>query len=100
MKYLKKFEVNYYDIQIGEYVILKIDHIRFHKAYYTFLENNVGRIVGIDYFNVTIEYENIPSNLIQNFKNGTIKSDVSHIDKHSFDKEYLESILAAKKYNL
>jgi len=99
MKYIKKFEASVDEIKIGEYVLLNTNS-HFHTEYHDFINNNVGEVLGKDVYNIYVKYRNIPKNIEGNFDKNRIYANVKYIDKHSFDRNELEALVASKKYNL
>jgi len=124
MKYIKTYENKNREPQIGDYVICEEniyqnipDREKLDYILENFLNENVGKCINIiTYLNddiYIIEYDNIPLALYDYFKfkkNGTadIKFEMSkcrgmnrkEIIHFSPDKEDLEIMIAAKKYNL
>jgi hypothetical protein len=97
---------------LGDYVIIDGTGTDKYAAYKDFVDNNVGKIIkvaseyhGSDGKIFTVKYDNIPD--ILKFKNlnffytdDTRKCTVQHFKYWSDDKEELESIIGAEKYNL
>ena len=101
MKYIKNFDSKLHEVQIGEYVILDLSMSNYKSDFYDFIESHIGQFIESEYYNAIIKYDNIPEHLKNDFKDkNIIQCDISFIDKHSFDKNELESVLASKKYNL
>lgn len=114
MKYLKYFENNSHDPQIGDYVVCYEENeiAKSNKdipGFLNFLSNNVGRY--IDVFNnvvypYEIQYENIPTHLQEIYFDlgtdniGTRQFSREQILFHSKNKEKVETYIQAKKYNL
>lgn len=117
MKHIKTFE-NINIPQVGDYVIMNFNANNFSLAdnylyteYIEFVNNTIGKIIKIEYDRydkykyIVTEYENVPDSIRYHFnKDGynkfTDKSDVRRISAFSRNKEDLEIILQAKKYNL
>jgi hypothetical protein len=107
MRYLKTFE-SIDEPKEGDYIIAKSTnrHIGTH-AVDVFCRNNIGQIIGIIYDRIPdkpiykVKYENVPAGLkISNLNNnirGFFKKD---FELWSKDKEELEAMIAAKKYNI
>ena len=115
MKYLKTFEeVNIDEPKVGDYAIF-FDEIyeigsgvsSDFNEYVYFINNNIGEIIKIeknDDYKYHVKFENVPINIIRYFDTA---SDYYYLRFHkeeilywSKNKEELEHILAAKKYNL
>jgi len=113
MKYIRIFENN---ITVGEYVLININGNSTvgSKEFMNFINNNIGRIIKIkdinkwSEFNIYVEYENVPydiknySSFIYNEENDKPYIIVRRgfiIANHK-DKNKLEAIIAAKKFNL
>jgi len=109
MKHIKEFEnLNNTKPEIGDYVLCKENDFSMSN----FLDCNIGKILefvkkdnGIDSMYI-IEYSNVPRNLRYRFfppNNNYNYLRFSHIDNIEYwskNKEDLEPILQAKKYNL
>jgi len=104
MKYLKTFENIENVPQVGDWIIAKdafdIDIVN------DYLNNNIGLVYKKTYSNNDqyVKYFNIPTEIKHYFKDGD-NNDTMFISKKeifafSSNKKELESILAAKKYNL
>jgi hypothetical protein len=115
MRYLKTYEAINDNLQIGDYVICKTD--TGDEKIIDFIENNVGQYVRyitnnkevVDNFRYVIEYENVSfelSNYSYTFSyerdipNICMRVDRDEIIKYSKNKEELETIINANKYNL
>jgi len=106
MKYLKTFE-SIDEPKEGDYIIAKLpNHLAYKDTAEIFCHNNIGQIIGIIYNNIDkpiykVKYENVPAGLkISNLNNnirGFFKKD---FELWSKDKEELEAMIAAKKYNI
>jgi len=93
--------------EVGDYVIL---YIRLKDNFYDFIGTHIGKLVSThDWNNMQLiyefEYENIPDELLNNFY--TVNGITNRVDfargaiKYwSKDKEELEMILSANKYNI
>jgi hypothetical protein len=106
MKYIKKFEYRTKQPKVGDYVLVTDIYVTIRN----FIENNIGQIIEID---KTIElsycviFENIPKEYDLYFGVGC-KDDVDNcrwfarreILNFSSNKEDIEYLLVAKKYNL
>jgi len=114
MKHIKLYE-NYTnkDIHIGDYVIVNVDNLSYPN-YKKFVNNNIGKVTNIhpSLGNcpggfATIEYENIPQDIIYRFdtnnleKNTTVIAirDIIYFSKEKKDID-IQTIIASKKYNL
>jgi hypothetical protein len=109
MKYLKKYESDNDEPKVGDYFIVTI----FPKDYYSeeyinFLKEHIGRIIRIDKsYNVNniawilgkFLFTSDDSVQVKNSFNYVQSFDFKHIT-FSSNKEDLEAILQAKKYNL
>jgi hypothetical protein len=102
MKYLKLFEkANVDEPQIGDYVICSAtedvdDELK------NFLLTAIGQIRNKNHrgiYDYSVYFENIPQHVIDNWDN-PIDFQKSEIENWSKNKEDLEYIIAAKKYNL
>ena len=115
MKYLKTYEIIHSDgPKVGDYVICSVGNYDIPEWYdkkdelTKFISNNIGVVTHIKkyslYGDYKIKYEK--SNLVKNFcrvrdwKNNTFEMDFNQIKHFSKNKEELEAILAANKYNI
>jgi hypothetical protein len=105
MKHLKTYEENtFQDLRLGDYVLCKIEMKNvdryFDINYLKFIEDNIGKVVLINENGgyVRIEYDkNVPGNdMIVNYT----FLDINNIKYYSKNREDLEEILSAKRYNL
>ena len=105
MKYIKTYEQNNNEPQIGDYVICTDQNPEVSE----FTLNNVGKIVKYilmnnDRFPYKVKYKNVPVKLIDKgyiFDNNDIrKTSRDEIIHWSKNKKDLELILYTKKYNL
>ena len=96
MKYLKTYESSI-SYSVGDYVIIQTENIP------DFIENNIGQIIKIANYNeISVKYENIPIKyksyyFTDNNERRFVNSQILHCSKN---KEDLEHILTANKYNL
>jgi hypothetical protein len=116
MKYIKRFESIKEDIKVGDYVIIRDDIKGYSPEYLIFLRNNIGVIKSIepgisfsDIFLgapakkdiVTVEFDKAFSDNQRHEKINDVGVFYSgNIDSWSSNKEELQWILDAKKYNL
>jgi hypothetical protein len=93
MKYIKLFENL---PQIGEYAIVEpsIDRKGLSQEWRDFLKCHVGKIFSKRYYTYGIEFETVAS------FSQTINFRIDEIIEHSKNREDLEYIETAKKYNL
>ena len=105
MKHVKTFETyNINNIEIGNYVIMK-SKLGWDE-YDTFIDNNIGIVYNISNlinYEVGVRYANVPnkSDIKEYFSEyGYRLFQTSQIEYMSNNKEELETILQAKKYNL
>jgi len=113
MKHIKLYEkYTNKDIHIGDYVL--VDVVTIYPNYKKFVNNNIGQVTNVhptlgiypDGF-ATIEYENIPKDIIFKFdtdnleKNTTVIAfkNIIYFSKEKKDID-IQSILTSKKYNL
>ena len=112
MKYLQFFEYKTGEANIGYYVICKENPKNFalnkdttDKIIY-FTSNNVGKIIEYnekDFYEYVVQFENVPEDIKEYFTSGNFTARVisSHeIKECSKDKEKLELMLSANRYNL
>lgn len=109
MKYLKTYEEKTELLKIGDYVICKeilMSHYYFAEKLNDFLTQNVGQYIS-DVRNgmYLVQYENIPEELKKYFNEDEKIENSRPMEKReilqwSIDKEYLEAMIAAKRYNL
>lgn len=99
MKYIKKYESRPEAIDDGEYVIVKSNNPRSYikKEWQDFIKNNVGKIKSHYYIEDHLIYI-IDFN--SGIDDGYRRFDHEKILAHSKNKEELEIILTANKYNL
>jgi hypothetical protein len=102
MKYLKTFEENENEPQVGDYVIVRENRILLLDSFFS---ENVGRIVDDKYsrrYPFLVQFENIPDDLKIEFgdKNNSRQFSIDEIDHWSKNKEDLELMISANKYNL
>jgi hypothetical protein len=115
MKYIKSYERNFLktyeeikeEPQIGDYVVCTESRIQNMKQintapFTTFISNNIGKLIKYLEPNqlYSVKYKNIPDNIKNFFENSThffIKEDILYFSKN---KEHLEDIIKADKYNL
>jgi hypothetical protein len=108
MKYIKSYEDNINTPQIGDYVIATTSEGNIEVK--LFIRNNIGQIKDIlmtktprlgNVHNLKVYYQNTPEDLLNNNKDGNywwIKPE--NILHYSKNKEELETLKIAKKYNL
>jgi len=109
MKHLKTFEnINTHlrtqkeEPKVGDYVICKEIYSTYPDVK-KFTINNIGTIISTSEpypFVYLIAYENVPYNIKYYFENDTLYMSFKEIVEYSENKEDLEAILAANKYNL
>jgi hypothetical protein len=105
MKYIKQYEENT-EPQIGDYAIVKDSVVTINDAFADFLSENIGEIVDNKYsyrYPFLVQFENIPDNLKIEFSvlNGYEREfNRNEIIAFSPNKEDLELIISANKYNL
>ena len=100
MKYIKQFENIQNKPDIGDYVVVKIDEDR--RIYIPdyiieYIENNIGKFVKYNYLykdGIYVKYENLPVN------NKNIIIFLHEVIFVSKDKNFAQSYLDSKKYNL
>jgi len=100
MKHLKTLETINDGPKIGDYIIVKSNSpiVKINN----FIENNIGQIINISHFenpnryNVSIKYNNVPSNLLHFFNDTTFKN------KNCFFRNFFSSDIVeyAKTLNL
>jgi hypothetical protein len=103
MKYLKTYEKNIDNPQVGDYVIVHVDLkiYEFKDIVNNFINNNVGKIVHENEFEVKVTYDNAPPELKTWFgHDGTRTFSVDRIVDFDKSKEKLELRLIAKNYNI
>ena len=115
MKYIKTYETIEDELQIGDFVICKEKENSYTYSIYSqddyeklqyFLENNIGlikkkgkRATSQPYYKVFYDY--LPDNIKQYFSPKNLRPIYKEeILYHSSNKEDIEQILNAKKYNL
>ena len=102
MKYMKYFEMNYNEPEIGDYVICDTDYDNER----IFTNANIGIIVDYDEYNnifpYAVTYDNIPVNLINHTIDNTniIYFNSINIKYWSKDRNELELILKSNKFNI
>lgn len=98
---------NIYKLKVGDYVIM--NSYSENDVLINFLENNIGKIMIVNYDRIVVKYENIPEDckfffslIIDNImNNGDLKEFHIKLIKHISDnKEDLGVILSQNKYNL
>lgn len=101
----KIFEtINEGDPKIGDYVLLKYD--KFKNDMTNFLNDHIGKIIFIDEKLYRIEYYDVPDTINYRFhyyktNNSYTKTiEKRYISYWSKNREELEELLAAEKYNL
>lgn len=103
MKYLRKFEDLKEEPVVGDYVIIESNDI-INLNLKHFIENNIGQITKFFKFDETvlIKYTNVPKDLRIWFSSNAqiITFKLEYIKYFSNNKEELEVILTANKYNL
>ena len=104
MKYLKTYEkIN--EPQVGDYVIC--DEKMYDKVN-IFLNNNVGQLISRDpdeygfkdEYDYIVKYENVPLDIKDYFLSNVRSFGREEIIEFSSNKEDLEAILDANKYNI
>ena len=100
MRYIKTYEQNINKPQVGDWVILEFSkiHKRLLEQHIDFMNSHVGQITTITYRPIAYKidfYENIPG-----FQQTMWWTASGNIKMFSDDKEELEAILAADKYNI
>ena len=115
MKYIRTFENNKSQIQIGDYVILTNFAIQdtVFEELRSFLENNIGKIINLITIHkkdgVEVEYDNVPENLEHFFVSLDVfnrgiknirRTFMTAIIHHSKNKEELEQIILNNKFNI
>ena len=93
--------INEDEPELGDYVICKESH-EHEIVVQNFLSQNIGKIVEMNKgYKYIVKYKNIPNDTKKYFiYQGTRGMDRNEIKYWSKDKEELESILNANKYNL
>jgi len=116
MKYLKKYEEVSDNLQIGDYVICVCTSFTDGKIK-KFIDTNIGKYVRyitnikdvVDDFRYAIEYDNVPPELYRysdifsyesGIENICLRVSRNEIIEYSKNKEDLEAIINANKYNL
>lgn len=105
----KIFETISTQPNLGDYVI--IDGADKYDEFNDFVKNNVGRIIKVGREHggngkvFTVKFENIPERLTYQklnffYTDGTRKCTAQHFKYWSDNKEELESLISAEKYNL
>ena len=111
MKYLKRFEdINIDEPKVGDYVITfdNCDYGSKYNDYLDFVNNSIGKLYTIknEYSdNYRVIFYNVPESIVQWFTTNHYDEKYLVVDREeilywSKNKEELEHILAAKKYNL
>jgi len=118
MKYLKTFEeLNIGNPKVGDYVLMKSKN--HPNSIASFIDNSIGQLKKIDSYKginrggvyygnddevttygYTVEYENIPYKIKYFFTESTRIFDDTQLVGFSKNKEDIEVLLNAKKYNL
>lgn len=111
MKYIKKFENEIKEPQLGDYVICSTSYGP--TAIDDFMKNNIGQIQDERYlgnnqeiidkvkYTYVVTFENVPWHLTPYFHNKSKRiMSLDEIIYFSPDKQKLEAILTAKKYNI
>jgi len=105
MKHIKKFETTDKP-QINDYVICHEEYDDDVEGINTFLDNNIGQIIGrFNNNDITspflVKYENIPNDIGYMFNKDKSRQMLNYEIIHfSKNKEDLEHVLSANKYNL
>ena len=98
MKYIKSYESKSKP-QIGDYV--KIRSLgQDITPFKIFLDNNIGKIKDINKKNVYVHYEYVPDNFKLSFPKDSRVFLSSQISEFSKNKEDIELIISANKYNI
>ena len=92
MKYLKRFEDNTNDIELGDYVAIKKDAPC--SPYYKYFLYNPCKVVGLDNLN------NPPVAIKLVCKYDVVVWRLKNVEFHSKNKEDVEAFMQSKKYNL
>jgi len=111
MKILKFYESLTNDLEIGDYVLIKIDISKYTQKQIdteNFINNTIGKIYNIDNSHVNTDiyvlYENIPESIKSYFKNMNgvyIRSfDIDRIVEHGKTIEELKMKLETNKFNI
>src|ERR1035437_7539414 len=98
---IKLFEEYNSKPEVGDYVIIDFKN-NFNKEFYYFINNTIGLI---DYIIpesgiVGVKYENIPKVLEYWFSDSVGMFNLTSILEYDKNREKLELIISAKKYNL
>ena len=82
MKYLKRFENNELEFNVGDCVYFKHNNTpdKYLKDYYNYIENNIGEIISVNYKFIMIIYNDVPNNIKKYF-----------ISKFDYDNKYYVS---------
>jgi len=108
MKHLKQFEATENNPIVGDYVIMNIKKMKyFHsdldELLNEYINNSIGKIYDIYNGGVFVKYNKIPSNLKKLFYDG-VDNDMLRFEMNDIlyfgDKNEMEKILSAKKFNL
>lgn len=104
MKHIKIYEKYKEKPEVGDYILTNYFFIGMNRSwayeYKEFIHNNIGQIKKIEK-TITVKYTNIPQNILRFFDgNNAIQINYSDIIYFSKNKEDIEEILTAKKYNL
>jgi len=105
MKHLKAYEdMNTGEPEIGDYVIINTERY-LKQPLSDFINNNIGKIRWKEGGSIDVKYFNIPKEIKRYFNDNPVvdyirKFPVSRVTHWSKNKEELEEILTAKKYNL
>ena len=109
MTYLKYYENIEDNLEVGDYVLIKINILPYTQKQIdteNFINNTIGKIIDIitDRNDVVVLYENVPETIKSyfNINNGLdIRTfDINRIVEHGKTKEQLELKLQANKFNL
>lgn len=115
MKYIKKYEnITNDEISVGDYVLVNLRGYSGISSdeFLKFINNNIGRIIKIEdpdkkFDNVSVEYKNVPEYVRhpwfrydEDTEKIFKKVRYGRIITNSKNKEDIERILTAKKFNL
>lgn len=122
MKHIKTYENYNEKPKVGDYILANIKNsipIAHYGEYQEFINNSIGKIIEISYdhsekeYYLTVKYENIPKNIEFLFHSYLEAGNISYngerittsifmndIVFYSNNKEEVQKILDAKKYNL
>ena len=104
MKYIKLFEKLSEEPAVGDYVICEDPDVDYRDLN-EFLKFNIGELRKINHredinYKYTVEFENIPYNLSSYFSDDSRSFRRAEITHFSNNKEDLNLIVVANKYNL